>query len=190
MRYSTFILFILLASVLSGCGGIRRNLQERAAEAVTETIIEQATGAEIEIDTDGEAVSYTVEDEDGNQFSVSSEVETDIDAIEGMGFVIAVPSGLSSGYVQQMTVEGDGELITATFDVVDTSAELFFAELHAELVTAGFVYLDMFDTEKEVPDPSAENFLPFVTYEHPDGYNFTVLWGDDTTILSLTKMEA
>ncbi|MEM9776522.1 MAG: hypothetical protein AAF902_18230 [Chloroflexota bacterium] len=194
MKYPKFILLILLAFVLSACGGIRRNLQERAADAVaetiTETVLEQATGAEIEIDTDGESVSYTVEDEDGNQVSISSEVETDIQAIEGMGFTIPVPSGLSSGYVQRMAVEGDGEMITASFEVVDTTAEAFFEELHAELVAAGFVYMDVFDTEKEAPDPTAENFLPFVNYEHPDGYNFSIIWGDDTAVLGLTKMEA
>ena len=195
MKIQKFLPLLLLALVLSACGlnpmrGVRENLQERAAEAVTETIIEQATGAEIEIDTDGDSVSYTVEDEDGNEISISNEIETDIQAIEGMGFVIAVPSGLNAGYVQRMEVEGEGEMVTATFDVVDTTAEAFFAELHPELVSAGFTYTDLFDTGQDAPDPSAENFMAFINYEHPDGYTFSVIWGDDAVILGLSNVSS
>ncbi|MFK7800759.1 MAG: hypothetical protein AB8G95_03920 [Anaerolineae bacterium] len=170
-----------------------QNLKEAAAEKVVEkaaeTIIEQTAGIEdLDIDFDEDSASFSMTDEEGNEVSVSSEVDTEIQAIEGMGFVIAVPTGLTKGYIQRIGENGEDSMVTATFEVTETTADQFFDQLHQELNSAGFVYLDAFESGLDHPDPSAESFLPFVTYEHPDGYNFTVIWGEESAILGLSKV--
>ncbi len=120
--------------------------------------------------------------------SISGDVKTDVEAIEGMGFVIPVPEGLTNGYVQRIGENGVDSMVTATFDTGELTADQFFDQIHQELDVAGFVYLDAFDSGIEYPDPSADSFLPFVSYEHPDGYSFTIIWGDGSAILGLSKV--
>lgn len=194
MKAKQIICILFLSLMFSACSlNPVQQLKEAAAEKVVEkaaeTIIEQSAGIEdFDINLDDESASFTMTDEEGNEVSISSDVQTDVQAIEGMGFVIAVPNGLTNGYVQRIGENGEDSMVTATFDAGETSAEQFFSQLHEELNAAGFVYLDAFDSGVDHPDPSAENFLPFVSYEHPEGYNFTIIWGEDSAILGLSKV--
>ena len=195
MKIQNLFLLALFGVILSSCSlnpinRVKENLKEQAAEKVAETIIEQATGAEIDFEVDDESVSYTIEDDEGNEISFSSEVEADIKSIEGMGFDIPVPSGLTNGFVQRLDSEGEGQMVTVTFDATGTTAADFFEEIDGILKDAGFTYQDALETGLDAPDPMGDVFLPFVNYEHPDGFNFSIIWGEDTAILGLSKMEA
>lgn len=214
LKQTTFI--VLFGLILSACGlNPVEKLQEAAAEKAIETIMEQASGAEnidinlddenasftitgedgeeitfsAETDEDDESATFTVTGEDGEEFSMSSDVAEDITAIEGMGVSVGVPDGLVNGYVQRINEGEEVAMVTATFETGEMTAEQFFDRMHQELVAAGFTYLDSFETGKTQPDPTAENFLPFVTYEYADGINFTILWGDGTVILGLARAE-
>ena len=193
LKQSAFFLFLVLPILACGLNPVEQikdAAAEKAAETITETIIEQASGAEnVDISFDDDSASFTVTDEEGNEISMSSEIEADITAIEGMGFVIDVPNGLTNGQLQRMQENGEDSIISATFDAGETTAEQFFKQIHQELTAAGFVYLDAFDTGKTEPDPLAESFLPFVTYEHPDGFSFSIIWGEGTAILGLSKTQ-
>jgi len=207
---SLFFVLPILACGLNPVEQLKEAAAEKVIEKAAETIIEQASdvenidinlddgsfsvtddkGNEINVSSDeNNNGSFSVTDEEGNEVSMSSEIEADITAIEGMGFNIPVPSGLTNGYIQRIEENGEDVMITATFDSGETTAEQFFDQMHQELTAAGFSYIDNFDTGETQPDPSAENFLPFITYEHPDDISFTILWGDGSTILGLSKTQ-
>ncbi len=179
----------LMTLLLAACSNPVETLQEQAAEQVAETILEEATGIEdLEFDTDGETVSYSVDDGEGNQMDVTVNETADVDAIEGMGFSIAVPDEMVNGTIQRMDENGEEMMVNATFEVVGmTRAELYEA-MHASLTAEGFTYLDPSDSGQTQPDP--EGFQMIIAYQHPDGYQFTMMGDETTMIMGLIRTDA
>lgn len=192
MKQKLVVVLVLLLLMVTACGANPvEKLEEAAAEQIAETIIEQSTGIEdIEINTDDGSVSYSVEDEDGNNTSISTSTEAeDVKAINGMGFNIPLPDGLVDGYVQQIDENGEAVMITGTFTAVDLTAAQFAESIHTSLTSQGFAYTDTSGSGKDRPDPTNELDMLMFGYDHPDGYVFTVLWGDGGTILGLSRTE-
>ena len=191
MKFKTIILVVLIPLVLAACGvNPVEKLEEEAAEQIAETIIEQASdAANVNIEMDGDEVSYTVEDGEGNEYNVSSEVDANVDAIVGMGFNIPMPDGFTNGTVQHVEENGEEVMVSATFEVAGLSAEEVLQGLHDAATAAGFTYMDMAGNGLTQPDANDPLSSTMVNYTHPDGVQFSIMRGDEDVILGLTKFE-
>jgi len=189
MKQKLGIVLVFLLLMVTACGANPvEQLEEAAAEQVVETLIEQTSGIDdIEIDADGGSISY--EDEDGNSTTIDTTVDEDVKAIEGMGFNIPLPDGLVDGYVQQIDENGEAVMITGSFTIVDLTAAQFAESIHTSLTSQGFAYTDTSASGKDRPDPSNELDMMMFGYDHPEGYVFTVLWGEGGAILGLSRTE-
>ena len=184
------IMMMLGALLLLSACGVREQLEEQAAEAIAEAIVEQATGAEdVEFDVNGESISYSVEGEDGESIEVNLNAESDVDAIIGMGFDIPLPTGLVEGQIQRIGTDGAETMVVGQFVVQDLTAVQFYEAIHASLAAQGFVYDDPNGEGATQPDTDNPLSLLGATYHHPDGYAFTILWAEEAVILGLSTAE-
>lgn len=191
MKKKLVVVLVLLLLMVTACGANPvEKLKEAAAEQVAETLVEQASGLDnVQIDTDGGSVSYSVVDEDGNTTTGSIAEQGEIDAIEGMGFTIPLPDGLVDGTLQQIDKNGELAMITGVFSVVDLTAEQFVESMHTALTNEGFVYTDTSASGREKPDLNDPLAMIAFAYQHPDGYMFNIIWGEESVILGLTKAD-
>ena len=189
MKQKLGIVLVLLALMITACGANPiEQLEDAAAEQIAETIIEQATGIEdIEINTEDGSASYTIEDEDGEELTISTESSEGADELVGMGFSIDLPDGIGNGRVQQIDENGEASIISGVFEVDGVTLEQFYNELHPTLISAGFTYVDMAESGKTEPDTSDPINSMMTSYQHSDGVLFTAMWGDTDVILGLTK---
>ena len=186
MKHKVIILTVFLTFALAACGANPiEQLEEEASEQIAEQILEQAGGLEdVNIEVDGDSVSYSVDDGEGGQYDVSVNEEANVDAITGMGFNIAVPSGLGNGRVQRVDENGAEAMITAEFDMVNTTPEQFLQEMHQALVAEGFTYFDMTGQGLTEPVPSDS---PVIAYQHAQGYQFSIMYDESGVILGLVN---
>ncbi len=189
MKQKLGIVLVLLALMITACGANPiEQLEDAAAEQIAETIIEQATGIEdIEINTEDGSASYTIEDEDGEELTISTESSEGADELVGMGFSIDLPDGIGNGRVQQIDENGEASIISGVFEVDGVTLEQFYNELHPTLTAAGFNFVDMSESGKTEPDTSDPINSMMTSYQHSDGVLFTAMWGDTDVILGLTK---
>jgi hypothetical protein len=161
-------------------------LEQEAAEQIAEQIIEQAGGVEdVQIEVDGDSVSYSVDDGEGGEISVDSSSGEDIDAITGMGFNIPLPSGIKNGTLQRVDDNGVETMINAQFELDRVTFVKFVEELHETLTAQGFTYVDLSGTGATEPDPAT---LPIITYTiESDGVQFSIMGDDEAVLLGLTK---
>ncbi|MCA9958463.1 MAG: hypothetical protein KC443_05490, partial [Anaerolineales bacterium] len=149
---------------------------------------ESVSGAEnVEFDADDGSISFSVSDGEGGQVDVSVEENGDIDAITGMGFNIPVPDGLVNGAVQRIDNDGEEMMINATFEANDLTTAEMYQRLHEAVTSQGFVYFDPTNSGRTQPD--AESLQLIVTYQHPDGYQFTIMGDNTGVLLGLVRME-
>lgn len=184
-----FIGVVLLFAVLAlvACGGNPiAQLEEEAAEQIAEQIIEQAGGAEdVQIEVDGDSVSYSVDDGEGGEISVDASTGEDIDAITGMGFNISLPEGLTNGTLQRVEENGEEAMINAQFELDGITFEQFVQQMHETLLAQGFAYFDLTGSGATEPDPAA---MPLITYTiEENGTQFTIMGDDSGVIIGLTK---
>ena len=191
MKQKLGIVLLLLVLMSTACGGNPvEQLEEAAAEQIAETIVEQATGIDdIEINTEDGSVSYTIEDEDGDgeSLTISTESSDGLDELVGMGFTIDLPDGVGNGTVNQIDENGEASIISGVFEVDGLTIEQFYNEVHPTLTSAGFTYIDLSESGKTEPDTSDEINSLMTSYEHSDGVALTVLWGEESVIMGLTK---
>ena len=188
MKRILILTIALLALALSACGNPVEQLQEAASEQIAETIVEQVTGAEdIEFDAENGSVSFSVDNGEGGQVDVSVDENSDIEAITGMGFNIAVPDGLVNGTLQRIDNNGEEMMVNATFETEGMTTEELYQAMHESLTAEGFTYFDPTNSGRTEPD--SENIQMIVAYQHPDGYQFTIM-GDATGVLfGLVRLE-
>lgn len=189
MKQKLSIVLVLLALMITACGANPiEKLEDAAAEQIAETIVEQATGIEdIEINTEDGSASYTIEDEDGEELTISTQSSEGVDELVGMGFNIDLPDGVGNGRVQQIDENGEASIISGVFEVDGVTLEQFYNELHPTLMSAGFTYVDLAESGKTEPDTSDPINSMMTSYQHSDGVLFTVMWGDTDVVLGLTK---
>ncbi|MCA9918508.1 MAG: hypothetical protein KC445_11180 [Anaerolineales bacterium] len=189
MKRILMLPLIFLALTLAACSNPVEQMQEAVSQEIAEAVVEQATGAEnVEFDAEDGEISFSVEGQDGAQVDVSVEENSDIEAITGMGFTIPLPDGLENGAVQRIDNDGEEMMVNATFEAPDlTTAELYQA-MHEALTSQGFTYFDPTNSGKTEPD--TEQMQMIVAYQHPDGYQFTMM-GDNTGVLfGLVRLES
>ena len=110
-----------------------------------------------------------------------------VDAITGMGFDIPLPDGLTNGVVQRLDNNGAESMINATFDIEGLTAEQFVRSMHDTLTSQGFTYLDLMGSG--ATEPNFTNPEALLTYMHPDGYQFSIIGSQESTVMGLTKTE-
>lgn len=190
MKIQKVIMVVVLLStmlVVTACGmNPVEKLEQEAAEQIAEQIIEQAGGAEdVQIEVDGDSVSYSVADGEGGEISVDSSTGEDIDAITGMGYDIPLPSGIKNGTLQRIDSDGEEAMVNAQMELDGITFAQFIEELHETLTAQGFTYVDASGSGATEPDVST---MPFVTYTiESDDVQFTIIGSDETVILGLTK---
>lgn len=181
------IVLMLTLFVLSACGlNPVEKLEEEAAEQIAEKIIEQGGGVEdVQLEVDGDSISYSADDGEGNEVSVAVNANEDIDAIIAFGFNIPLPNGLTNGTIQRMDENGEEFMVNAAFELDGISYEQFVQEIHRTLVAQGFTYMDMMGSDVTEPDPVS---MPMIIYAHEDdGIQFTIMGDDEAAILGLSK---
>lgn len=182
-------LILLLLLALAACSNPVEKLQETATERLAEQIVERVTGIDdVSINQEDGSFSMSVNDGEGSTYDVSmNQVANDLDALTAFDFTIALPDGLTNGGIQRTDVDGVELLVNATFDMgTVTQAQLY--EVVGESATAqGFVYLD--ESNSGLTGPDAEAEVIFAIYQHPDGYQFSLLGDDSSIIMSLLKVE-
>ncbi len=189
MNLKRILAGVLIIGLLAACG-VRERLQEEAAEAMAEAIMEQATGVDdINIDTDGESISYEVTDENGETVSVDFGAETTDGEFAGLGFSVSLPTGVGSGAVQRLAEGGAESAVTGQFPVTDLTAAEFYTQIEPELTAQGFAYDDPAESGATLPDFEDPYAILGVVFEHPDGINFTVFWGEEMVILGFMQAE-
>lgn len=181
------LLFTMVALAACGLNPVEK-LEQEAAEKIAEQIVKQAAGAEdVQIDVDGDSVSYSVGDGEGGQISVDSSVDEDIDAITGMGYDIPLPAGIKNATLQRIDSNNEEAMINAQFELDGITFAQFVQELHKTLTAQGFNYVDITDSGVTEPDVAT---MPFVTYTiETDNVQFTIMGDDSAVILGLTKGE-
>lgn len=186
MNHKTIILTILILFTLTACGGNPIDkLEEEASEQIAEQMLEQAgMGEDVNIEIDGDSVSYSVDDGEGGQMDVSLNESVDIDAITGMGYNIKLPAGLSNGVLQRVDDNGQEAMINATFDMTGTTPEQFLQEIHQTLLAEGFSYFDLTGAGLTEPDPTGS---PVIAYTHSNGHQFSIMYDESGVILGLTQ---
>lgn len=179
------LLFVVLALAACGANPVEK-LEEEASAQIAEQIIEQAGGAEdVQIEMDGDSVSYSVDDGEGGEISVDANTGEALDAITGMGFDIPLPAGLKNGTLQRVDENGEEVMINAQAELDGITLQQFVDELHATLTAQGFTYMDMTGSGATEPDVAA---MPMVVYTiESDGIQFTIMGDDSGVILGLTK---
>jgi len=173
---------------LSACG-VRERLEEEAAQAIAETVIEQATGAEdvnLETGEDG-SLSYSVEGVDGETVSVDFNAEADVTAMEGMGYNIPLPEGVMNGVVQRVGTDGEETVVSGQFEVQGITAREFYDSIVPTLIAQGFVYDDPNEQGATQPNPDNPTALLGATFTHPDGTTFSVIWAESVVLLGLSS---
>lgn len=190
MKRMSIILFVLATFILSACGlNPAEKLQEAAAEKAAEVIAEKATGLEnLDINTEDGSMSFSVDDGEGGTTSVDVAQDADTSNMNGMGFTIPLPTGLVNGAKQVTNQNGEPLLVSLTAELDGLTFAQLVDALHTTLTSQGFVYNSA--TGETAPDTSAANFLPFVIYTHPDGYQFSIIGDDSGLMLSLIKVDA
>lgn len=189
MTRKLILAMILFTLTLAACSNPVDQLQEAASEQIAETIVEQATGMEdFEVDIDDEgSVSYSIDDGEGGQMDVQVNEAEDVDAITGMGFNIQLPDGLTDGTLQRIDDNGQEAMVTATFTAEGLTRAEVYRAMHTSLTAEGFTYLDTLSTGLSEPD--YDNLPALVAYEHPDGFQFTVMGDESGLIMGLVRME-
>jgi len=183
------LLFVVLALAACVANPVEM-LEEEAAEQIAEQIIEQAGGAEdVQIEVDGDDVSYTVDDGEGGEISVEANSGEEIKAIAGMGFDIALPDGLANGVLQRVDDNGKEMMVNATFDLENISGEEFYQTLHNNLLAQGFTYSDMGGNDVEAPDFSDQASIPPLMVYMANGAQFTIMGDGSSVILGLMNTE-
>lgn len=200
------VLGLLAVSGLTGCFNPVERMQEEAGERFAEVLIETAAGGDLDLDLeyDDESFSMTYEDEngetveinvaadeDGGSYTIDNgeesmqyevEYEENFDQIEGMGFSIDLPDGITNGSLQRTDQNGEAFSVGGAFDIETSDIQGLLDELHASLEGEGFVYEDLFG---EADSPSAEAFNVHL-YNHPEGHMFTIMLDESSALLSLT----
>ncbi len=186
MKQKTIILTILILFTLTACGGNPIDtLEEEASEQIAEQMLEQAgVGEDVNIEIDGDSISYSVDDGQGGQMDVSLNESVDIDAITGMGYNIKLPAGLSNGTLQRVDDNGQEAMINATFDMTGITPEQFLQEIHQTLLAEGFSFFDLTGTGLTEPDPAGS---PIIAYIHPNGHQFSIMYDESGVMLGLTQ---
>ncbi|MBE2224381.1 MAG: hypothetical protein IAF02_22765 [Anaerolineae bacterium] len=189
MKRMSIILFVVTAFVLAACGmNPAEKLQEAASEKVAETLVEQATGLEnLDVNTEDGSVTYSVDDGEGGTMEVAVAQDTDMSNIDGMGFTIPLPAGLVNGAKQVTDKNGEPMMIGLTAELDGLTIAQLVDDLHGTLTAQGFVYNGA--AGETAPDTSVANFMPFIAYTHPDGYQFSIIGDDSGLILSLIKVD-
>jgi hypothetical protein len=188
MNYKWIGIVLLALLLLAACSNPIDKLEEAAAEQIAEQIVEQTTGIEnIEIDEEGGSVSYSVEDGQGGQIDVAVDEATDMEAITGMGFTIAVPEGLVNGALQRVDNNGEETMVNATFEMGEVTVAELHQVLNESLTEQGFVYLDPTNSGRTAPDTNETALI--VAYQHPEGYQFSIMGDGSGVVLGLVRME-
>lgn len=186
-----FIACLLLITIaLSACGlNPAERLEEAAAEKISETIIEQATGIEdVEINSDGDSISYSIENEDGTTVDVDLNTATNISTITDMGLTIDLPDGLTDGAVQRVEEEGSVSIATYQFSVENLTVEEFYEHIHQEFTANGLSYVNTYGTGATEPDLSNPDLLNFASYQNEEeGIIASIIWGETNIIIGFTK---
>ncbi len=173
---------------LAACSNPMEQIQEAASQEIAEVIVEQATGADnVEFDESDGTLSFSVDDGDGGQVDVAVDESGDVDAITGMGFDIPVPDGLVNGVVQRVDNNGEEMMINTTFEVEGLTTEELYQAMHEPLAAQGFVYFDPTNSGRTQPDTS--NGFGIVAYQHPDGYQFTMMGDESGVLFGLVRIE-
>lgn len=187
------VAFMALLATVTACGmNPVERLEQEASEQIAERILEESMGSEnvnIETGEDG-IVSFSADDGQGGQINIQAGADVDTSTFSALGFNIALPEGLSNGTTQQVSDGGQETMVTNSYEVTGLTAESFLQALHTSLTEAGFVYLDNMGTSATEPDFAGFAQMPFATYTHPDGYQFTIIWGETTVILGLVKSDS
>lgn len=187
MKLKFILLLTLVSLALVACNPVDR-IKEAASEELAETIAEQVSGAEnIEFDAEDGSMSFSVDDGEGGQMDFSVDEAGDVAAITGMGFDIPLPDGLVNGAVQRVNNNGEEAMINASFDIEGMTKEALYQAMHETLTAQGFTYLDISNSGLTEPDATAMQLI--VSYQHPDGYQFTMLGDESSIILGLLRLE-
>lgn len=186
-KVSMAVVLLFAIAALAACGANPvEKLEQEAAEKIAEQIIEQAGGVEdVQIEVDGDSVSYSVDDGEGGEISMDTTTGEDLTAITGLGFDIPLPAGIKNGTLQRVDENGEEMMVNAQAELDGITFAQFVDELHATLTGQGFTYMDMSGSGATEPDVST---MPFVTYTiESDGIQFTIMGDDSGVIMGLIK---
>lgn len=185
------VAFFTLTLLLAACGfNPVQQIEEEVSEQVAEELVEQVTSVDnvnIEGNEDDASVSFSVDDGEGGQMDISINEAIDTNTLTGMGFEIALPEGITNGAVQRMDENGEEAAITASYEAPGVSGEDFLRQLDASLKAAGFAYVDAMGAGNSEPDFAGFQQMPFASYEHPNGAQMTIIWGDGGAVLTLVR---
>jgi hypothetical protein len=186
----TLVLTSLFA-ILAACNPMQQ-LEDAVAEEASERIAEQVLGVDnLEMNQEGDEVSFTVQGDNGEMAFASGETSSEF--FEGMGFRFALPAGLGRGMLQTVDENGEAMMISASYEVQDATAESFLRAMHQTVTDAGFTYFGAMFGAAEGTEPDYAGFAetaPFVTYTHPDGFQMTLIWGESEVLVQLIKVPA
>jgi hypothetical protein len=116
-----------------------QQLEDAVAEEASERIAEQVLGVDnLEMNQEGDEVSFTVQGDNGEMAFASGETSSEF--FEGMGFRFALPAGLGRGMLQTVDENGEAMMISASYEVQDATAESFLRAMHQTVTDAGFTY--------------------------------------------------
>jgi hypothetical protein len=149
MKQQLFLLpLLIVALVLTACGRVADTVTDAVAERAAETLIEQATGVEnLEMDQDGDELSFSVETESGERVDFSRSGEGSADVFAAMGFNIPLPAGLAFVSNERTDQDGEERMAMASYELVDISDVALRTAVHDSLLEAGFIYTAFLSAE-------------------------------------------
>ena len=132
----TVILSISVTAILFGCG-ITDKIEEKASEAITEKVLEESAGGDVDVDIDGD--TYTIDGENGEKIEIgTSEWPSDDFFKEIPKFDSGtIASSIASETGTMIVInEADAEKFSAYYDEIKSAFPLKPAEGKTEgLVT-------------------------------------------------------
>ncbi len=115
-----------------GCGNNEEEISKKTSEILAEKIIENSTGADIDINQDGEQGSITIKGEDGEEVTFSGGTKEMPDNFPD-DIYVAEGEIISSGSIKS----GEGEVITLVIGT-DSKIEDLISKVRDEMKSKGW----------------------------------------------------